>query len=103
MVNPVPRNIPPQEFSYQYQFPPVPVVPENDRRALAERNRLDESDEAEQYRLETPASRLKSALIASTLSRQLALAVGNHWSSNTETDLIRKAALYVRPLRSLIR
>jgi hypothetical protein len=35
------------------------------RRAVAERNRLDEADEAEQYRLETPATRLKSALVAS--------------------------------------
>jgi hypothetical protein len=73
------------------------------RQALGRRNQLDEADEAEQYSRETPATRLRSALGASELSRQLALAVGNDWSSDRHSDLTRKSALYVAPLRRLMR
>jgi|GEM_PF-4670322 len=64
---------------------------------------MDESDAADQYRRETPAERLQFALDASALSRQLALAVGNNWATRTETDLELKSAMYVAPLRRLIR
>jgi hypothetical protein len=74
-----------------------------DRLALARRNRLDEIDEAAQYAQEGPAERFQFALEASALARKLALAVGNNWETDTESDLRQKSALYVVPLRKLIR
>jgi hypothetical protein len=70
------------------------------RDALAQRNRLDEIDEARQYALESPAERLSFALQSSELVRQLAMAVGNQ---NGAADLDQKSAQYVMPLSRLVR
>lgn len=73
------------------------------RDALVERELLDEQDEMRAHAQGTPSERLAMALGLSDLVRKLARGAGSRWVDEGSADLETKAALYVAPLRALIR
>jgi hypothetical protein len=73
------------------------------RDALRDRELLDEADELEAYARSTPSERLALALALSDLTRKLAKGAGSRWIDEGSADLETKAALYVAPLRALMR
>jgi hypothetical protein len=73
------------------------------RDALAERELQDEQDEMRAHAQGTPSERLAMALGLSDLVRKLGRSVGSRWIDEGSADLETKAALYVAPLRALIR
>ncbi|MEP7119305.1 MAG: hypothetical protein ABJE95_00105 [Byssovorax sp.] len=73
------------------------------RDALAARELLDEQDEMRAHAEGTPSERLAMALGLSELVRKLARSAGSRWVDEGSADLETKAALYVAPLRALMR
>jgi hypothetical protein len=73
------------------------------REALRERESLDEQDEMEAHSRGTPSERLAIALGLSDLVRKLARGAGSRWVDEGSTSLEIKSALYVTPLRVLMR
>jgi len=73
------------------------------REALGERELLDAADEMEARTHGTPSERLLMALALSELARKLARGAGSRWIEEGYADLETKSALYVAPLRALMR
>lgn len=73
------------------------------REALRERELLDEEDAMEAHARGTPSERLAIALGLSDLARKLASGARSRWVVEGSADLETKSALYVAPLRALMR
>jgi hypothetical protein len=73
------------------------------REALRDRQLLDEADEMDAHARGTPSERLGLALALSDLARKLARGAGSRWVEEGSADLESKSALYVAPLRALMR